>query len=225
MKTNFYIPLLLTALMGASPVNASVILTNGSFETIGDYISSGLFEIVGWDSLSGLNLQNSSAPIGFEGTPTVPTVGERFLRLASDNYFTGEIRQNTGSLESGHTYKLTGNFFGGNSVNVLYGLTVAFTDGKGTTYASNLFSGYAALDYSTESLSYTAVAADEGRELYVELKAFETSESESSRGGADNLILTDTSDVPEPTSAVLLGSALAAIGLIVRRVRESEVKR
>lgn len=219
--------LLLAGFALGVPSQATVILQNGGFElTTGGDLGAGLFLLQGWTNNSGLSAQASSAAIGFEGTNGALMTGSRFLRLASDNpdpLNTGFIVQNVGTMVAGETYSLLGDLFGGGSVGLLFAADVRFaSDGAvlpTTTYAQITTTGLAAGASSIGglSLSYTAQQADDGQSLFVWIRALPSGSGQAIRGGMDNLTLTATSAVPEPSTLALASFALLALVIRYRR--------
>lgn len=209
------------------PVNASIVLQNGSFESTGAALGSGLLAVNNWTNNSGLAIQASSAPAGFEVTPAAGVTGSRFLRLASDNpnpANTGFIVQNMGTMVAGETYTITGDLLGGGSVNNPFSVFARLTsDGSntpGTTYASQTTSPIGSLVFVSGGLllSYTATGADNGNPLFISLRAVPSGAGQALRGGLDNLVLqTTAAPVPEPSTLALAG--IAGLVLALRRRR------
>ena len=153
MKKNFLVVIfaLVTSVVLAPSCSASIVLTNGSFESIGTQYSAvlgGIYAASGWTYNSGLNIQAASVSAGVEGTNPTGVTGSRFLRLVSDNpdpTNTGFIVQDLGTMVAGQTYTFTGDALGGSGTGIAWGATVKLTsDGSATpatTYATNTLSG------------------------------------------------------------------------------------
>ncbi|MBL8209444.1 MAG: PEP-CTERM sorting domain-containing protein [Bryobacterales bacterium] len=211
----------------AGQAEAAVVLVNGSFETIGASLGSGLFEATGWTNLSSLPIQASSAPSGFEATSAAGVTGSRYLRLASDNpdpSNTGFIVQNLGTMAAGETYSISGTLLGGASAVNLFSLTARFASDSGlnpaTVYAEQVTAGLAAgaVVAGGLSLSYTAGAADAGQNLYIWLRVAPSGLGTAVRGGVDNLTLQVTG-VPEPGTFGMLGMGGLALAVAALRRR------
>ena len=81
-----FLLLTIAVLVLTVPVQAAVVLTNGSFEATGVQYNpalGGLYEASGWTNLSGLNYQASSM-LGSQENMPAATDGSRVLRLDSD---------------------------------------------------------------------------------------------------------------------------------------------
>jgi hypothetical protein len=203
---------------------ASIILTNGSFESTGASYGSGLFDATGWTNNSALNIQASSAPGGFEATDAGGVTGSRYLRLASDApdpQNTGFIVQNLGNMVAGETYMFTGDVLGGLDNDGLFGATVELTsDGSlnpTTVYDTQVLSGFGqgVVGVGSLNISYTATALDSGNPLFLWLRAAPSGNGQATRGGIDNIQLTTAT--PEPASIALFPAGLVALGLLRRR--------
>jgi len=205
---------------------AQVSLTNGSFEQVGQLYSpaiGGLFEASGWTNTSGLNIQASSALAGVEGTPAAAATGARFLRLVSDNpdpQNTGTIYQNLGTIVAGRAYTITGDAFGGDSINNLWGGLFSLSSGAGGTgdvYASTGVTGLARGASTSFSFSFAGTRATAGQSVFLNLVAAPSGPGQDIRGGVDNLQLS-VAAVPEPASwAMMIGGFGLAGGTLRRR--------
>jgi hypothetical protein len=213
--------------IAASPAQAAVTLTNGSFETTGTlYLGAlgGLYEASGWTNLSPItNFQASSALAGnppngeFTSTPGTAT-GSRFLRLVADEGNVGALAQSLGTMTAGETYTISADVFGGPGVVATYGATISLVDAvsfsPSTTYATQTLSGIADTSFTASAFnfSYTATALDNGNPLVLLLTTPALGGGQASRGGLDNIQLTV---VPEPSFTLLGG--LGLLGLLLRR--------
>jgi hypothetical protein len=219
---------LMTVLFVCTPNgNATIIVTNGGFESLGTLYSGalgGIYQAVGWTNNSGLNIQAASAGAGTEGTNPLGVTGNYYLRLASDCCDpgnTGFIVQDLGTMVAGQTYTFTGDALGGNG-NINWGAAVELTsDGSltpATVYSTQTLSGFAAGAFGVGALdiSYTATAADNGNPLFLWLRAEPSGSGQDVRGGLDNIQLT-TTGVPEPATLALLSSGFALLTLFRRR--------
>jgi hypothetical protein len=215
----------LAVLLLAETASAAVILQNGSFEITGAALPSGLFQAANWTNNSGLPIQASSAPAGFEGTFGSAVTGSRYLRLASDNPDpgnTGFIVQNMGTMVAGETYTITGDLLGGSSAALSFSILAQLTSDGGlhpaTVYASQTTAGLAvgAVAMGGLSLSYTATGADDGQSLFLWLRAQPSGLGQAVRGGVDNLLL-QTTAVPEPGTLGRLVAGLCFAGMLRRK--------
>ena len=221
-RAGIFFSLLLMVLGYAPNSSADIILTNGSFESTGADYGSGLFAATGWINNSGLNIQASSAPAGFESTSPGGVTGSRYLRLVSDApdpQNTGFIVQDLGTMVAGETYLFTGDVLGGFDTYGLFGATVELTsDGSlnpTTVYAAQFLSGFAqgSVGVGALNISYTATILDSGNPLSLWLRAPPASAGQATRGGLDNIQLTidgPATSTPEPSSPLL-----AALGGVV----------
>lgn len=223
--TKFKVGLALAALAvlcAATEARATVVLTNGSFETVtGSDLGSGIYLADGWVDTSALLLQAASAAAGFESTNITGIDGARFLRLASDNpdpQNTGSIYQDMGTMVAGLTYTITGTTLGGDAGALPWAATIRLaSDGSAsptTVYAFDHVSLASQGEVGAFSISYTADAADAGNSLILSLTADPSGPGQARRGGVDNLMLTT---IPEPMSAALLGAGLLGLALVRRR--------
>jgi hypothetical protein len=217
----------LAVLLLAETASAAVLLQNGSFESTGASLGSGLFQAANWTNSSGLAIQASSAPAGSEGTLASAVTGSRYLRLASDNpdpSFTGFIVQNMGTMVAGETYRITGDLLGGAGAALSFSILAQLTSDGGlnpaTVYASQTTAGLGvgAVAIGGLSLSYTATGADDGQSLFLWLRARPSGAGQAVRGGVDNLVL-QTTVVPEPGTLGMLVAGLCFAGVLRRRRR------
>jgi hypothetical protein len=228
--------LVLTPLWVTVPAMATVVLTNGGFETtVGSNLGSGLYLASGWTDETGLATQAVSAPAGFAGTSVAGVTGSRFLRLASDPpdpQSTGIIAQDMGTMVAGTNYTITGTVFGGNG-NQLWGVIMRLgSDGTATPatlYASQSLIGYGSGSVGIGALdaSFTATSANSGLQLFLSLQALPSGVGRTTRGGVDNLQLVTTASIPEPASVLTLASSLAGllIASLLRRPRLNSAAR
>jgi len=202
------------------------ILTNGNFASEGASYGSGLFATTGWTNESGLNIQASIAPSGFEDTSSDD--GSNYLRLVSDTANSqdiGFIVQDLGTMVAGDTYTFTGDDLGGLGV-LPWGATVELTSDGGlvpsTVYSSQILSGVGqgVVNVGALDISYTATSADNGNPLFLWLRAAPSGAGQDIRGGLADIQLTiTTASTPEPGSVVLVSIGLIALGLLRRRQR------
>jgi hypothetical protein len=184
--------------------DATVSLTNGSFETVGALSNpalGGLHEAIGWTHLSPTtSIQASSAaaanPPNSEFTSAAGTAaGSRHLRLVADAGNVGVLAQKLGTMTEGKTYTITADIFGGPSVGAVYAATISLVDQvrvtPSTTYASQMVCdiGNGGFTAGAFNFSYTATAADEGKPLVLLLTTPALREGQASRGGLDNVQL------------------------------------
>ena len=204
---------------------AAVVLQNGSFETTGSSLPSGLFAVANWTNLSSLAIQASSAPAGFESTSAAGVTGSRYLRLVSDNpdpANTGFIVQNMGTMVAGQTYTISGDLLGGDALNT-YSIVARLASDSAvvpsTIYAQQTTTalGTGAVAKAGLALIYSATAADEGKDLYIWLRALPSGPRMAIRGGVDNLVLQVSTGVPEPGTFGLMAAGVLALMVGVRR--------
>lgn len=208
----------------AGTARATIALTNGSFESTGALYNpalGGLYQASGWTNLSGLNIQASSMLGGQELTNPVGVTGTRILRLVSDNPHpgnTGMIVQNMGTMVAGETYTLTGDAFGGGSAGLSWGAMASLvsdgTGSPGTVYATQFVDGLVAGQVSpgAYNFSYTAIAADAGNPLFVQLEAKPSGPGQATRGGIDNVSVTGGAAPPPPALTGLWSVDMQATG-------------
>jgi len=215
----------LAVLLLAETASAAVMLQNGSFEITGAALASGLFQAANWTNNSGLPIQASSAPAGFESTPNAAVTGSRYLRLASDHpdpMNTGFIVQNMGTMVAGETYTITGDLLGGAGAALSFSILAQLTSEGGlnpaTVYASQTTAGLVAGAAAIGGLrlSYTATSAVAGQNLFLWLRARPSGLGLAVRGGVDNLVL-QTTAVPEPGTLGLLVAGLCFAGVMRRK--------
>ena len=202
---------------------ASVSLTNGSFENTSALILNaigGLYQPSDWVNLTvGAAWEASSSvagnPPNGEWTPAPGSAtGSRALRLVTDGSANvGAEAQVVGTMQSGHTYYLTADVFGGPVTP--YRCRIGFVNEPSVTPASE----YSVLDVGPigngskvpVNLSYTAQAADEGLPLTVLLKAGPVSVGGGNYyGHVDNVQLSDNVPVAPYITAQPTGGASAA---------------
>lgn len=213
------------AAMGAASLasQAAIVLTNGSFEAIGSQYSAGMYQATGWTNLSGLNIQASSAVKGFENTNAAGATGDRILRLASDVTDTniGFIAQDMGTMVAGEVYRILGDVLGGFDGHLPWAATFRLASGMqvdpAVVFASQHIGGITLgqVGAGLIDLTYEAKSADDGKHLFMWMRADGSPPGTARRGGVDNLRLTVTPvpppvSVPEPASLALVGVALAA---------------
>ncbi|MFN7813489.1 MAG: hypothetical protein ACK5SI_12595, partial [Planctomycetia bacterium] len=204
-------------------------LVNGSFEEILDGASDPLYggepftnlrDAAGW-----FHGVNTGAPwnagstyttgpwLNYDGIDESSLDGARYMRLASDggsiyglNGY-GAITQYLGQMEAGKTYTLTADVFGGNG-NIGYELVATLESSivGGTTFATasiaNLYQGQISRNGSV--VSYTAMADDAGKDLWIKYATTQPGWGYARRGGIDNVRLEVA--VPHVVSAVVNGS-------------------
>jgi hypothetical protein len=204
-------------------------LVNGSFEEILDGASDPLYggepftnirDAAGW-----FHGVNTGAPwnagstyttgpwLNYDGIDESSLDGARYMRLASDggsiyglNGY-GAITQYLGQMEAGKTYTLTADVFGGNG-NIGYELVATLESSivGGTTFATasiaNLYQGQISRNGSV--VSYTAMADDAGKDLWIKYATTQPGWGYARRGGIDNVRL-EVAD-PHVVSAVANGS-------------------
>jgi hypothetical protein len=223
----------LLCLQPASTAQAAPLLLNGSFESITGPnlldVYGGIYDAASWTNLTPTQKISAASFVGtnppnMEIQAGTPMTGGRYLRLVSDGVndpaFRGAIAQAVGTMTPGETYTLRGDIFGGLG-SITYGATISFVNqlslAPTITYATQTLSGIANGVFMDEAInvSYTATGADAGQPLVVFLLAQQnTSGAVAPRGGIDDLRLTT---VPEPTSVLLLGGAIAGLGCLRRR--------
>ena len=176
----------------------------------------------GWTNESNLNIQASSVLAGVEGASAVGATGNRFLRLVSDNpdpQNTGFLVQNLGTMVAGETYVFQGDVLGGGG-NQQWGANVELaSDGAlapATVYASDVLSGFApgSVGIGALNISYMATGADNGKPLFLWLRAQPASSGDATRGGLDNIEL-EITDTPEP--GTLFSTGFVVMVLLRRR--------
>jgi len=211
----------------ATAAGAQVSLNSGSFEEIGQLYSpaiGGLYEASGWVNTSGLNIQASSALAGVEGTPADAATGARFLRLVSDNpdpQNTGSIYQNLGTIVAGRSYTITGDAFGGDSINNLWGGLFSLSSGAsvaGDVYAATGVAGLARGASTSFSFGFNGTRANAGQSVFLNLSAIPSGPGQDIRGGVDNLQLS-VAGVPEPAAWATMIGGLGLVGGVARRRR------
>lgn len=206
----------------ALPASAQLAVKNGSFEVTGVQYSpalGGLNEATDWVNTSALPIQASSALSGVEGTP--PAVGNRFLRLVSDNpnpQNTGSIYQLLGTIIAGQRYTITGTALGGDSINNLWGglFSVASASNGGQLFGGTSVLGLAQGQTSNFSFTFAGTAANAGQSAFLRLAAIPSGPGQDIRGGVDNIQLA-VSAVPEPAAWGLMILGFGAIGVAMRR--------
>ena len=200
----------------------AILLTNGSFETVGSLYSpalGGIYAASAWTNLSGLTIQASSVPGAAEGTPPT-TTGSRILRLVNDEGSSnpanvGRIAQKLGTMVTGETYTFNADAFGGLPIGVNWGATAKFVDqgvaSPPSTYAAQTVNGVGAgvLISNAFNLSYTARPVDDGKPLWIWLEAVAVGAGQASRGGIDNARVTVSTS---SSAKELLDFSLGAMG-------------
>ena len=228
MKIRHWILCGLVAVGLAGRAEAAVVLLNGSFETTtGANLGSGLFAAANWMNLSSLPIQASSAAAGFEFMSVAGATGARVLRLASDipdPANTGFIVQNMGTMVAGQTYTITGDLLGGAGRANPFSVVARLASDSGltpsTVYAAQITAGLAsgAVAVGGLALTYAATAGDEGKDLYIWLRAGPSLQGTSMRGGVDNLVLqVGGTSVPEPGTFGLMAAGLVVLLAGARR--------
>jgi hypothetical protein len=228
MKIRHWIVCGLVAVGLAGRAEAAVVLLNGSFETTtGGDLGSALFAAANWTNLSPLPIQASSAAAGFEFMSVAGATGARVLRLASDNpdpANTGFIVQNMGTMVAGQTYTITGDLLGGAGRVNPFSLVARLASDSGVTpstiYAEQTTAGLAsgAVAVGGLALTYAATAGDEGKDLYIWLRAAPSIQGSAVRGGVDNLVLqVGGTSVPEPGTFGLMAAGLVVLLAGARR--------
>lgn len=172
--------------------------------TAGDYGNEGL-------RVNGANASN--------GTSTVTIDGEDFwLNGGRSTTYTRKVA----TMVAGETYTFTAWYKQVSSSYVT--INTFFSDYQATavvTSAANTLGGFSVGNGATPAVngwndlvvSYTATGADDGKDLYINLQS--RRDVSTAITGWDNVSVTDTSVVPEPSSISLLG--LAGLSLILRR--------
>lgn len=226
MKIRHWMVCGLLAVGLAGRAEAAVVLLNGSFETTtGADLGSGLLAVANWTNLSSLPIQASSAVAGFEVTSAAGVTGSRFLRLASDDpdpAYTGFIVQNMGTMTAGETYSITGDILGGfarSPYSILARLASDSALTPTTVYAEQTTAALTANQVKKAglALTYSATAADTGKDLHIWLRALPSGPGTALRGGVDNLVLQVSTGVPEPGTFGLMAAGVLALMAGARR--------
>ena len=209
---------------------AGVSLVNGSFESVDAMLLNaigGLYQPSGWVNLStasgGVNFQASSAvaanpPNGEFTCPAGSATGSRVLRMCGDYpVHQGAEAQVVGTMQSGHTYYVTADIYGGPSAGTNYQVIIALANEAAvaptTVYASCFESGIPSGRIQPTSLSYTATPADQGNPLVVLIKSDIPNNGQAFQGQVDNVQLSDNTPIgpyikQQPSGATnALGSA------------------
>ena len=194
------------ALVGATAANAAT-LTNGSFETFGTLtgaIHAGSGTLTGW------TVESGSVDVIGSGL-WAPSDGAHSLDLAGDS--PGTISQNIGGLITGRDYTLSFDLAANTYPFDTVIKEVAVTVGGATTNFTFDRTGHspASMGWTTQAVVFTASGADT-------LLRFTAGLSGASGPALDN-VRVELNAVPIPGAALMLGTALAGLGVARRRKR------
>jgi hypothetical protein len=212
-----------TLALATSANAASIAIVNHSFED-GD--------LTGWTNTGVVSLTVTQPVDANYAGSTVgdlpsPADGDFAATLTlGGNY--GYIKQNTGVLvEEGLTYTLTvavgaRDDAGLPDITDPASVLVRIGDGDGSPFPATITqtlllggAGLVAGGFIDVTASFTAVAADVGKELSILIGASRVGGDTGGTFDFDNVRLTDSTVVPEPSSTALLG--LGGLALILRR--------